>query len=255
MSAGHDEVARILQKARHILFVTGAGLSADSGLPTYRGIGGLYEARETDEGLPIEVALSGPTLKRQPQITWKYLWQIGKACRGALFNRGHAVMADIERVRPDTWVLTQNVDGLHRAAGSRNLIEIHGRAGDLYCVDCGLRTTADELLAGYSGTPSLPPRCSSCGGVMRPDVVLFGEMLPLRAVDTLRRVANGPLDLVFAVGTSAQFPYITEPVEMAAARGIPTVEINPATTPLSHLVDYRFAASAAETLDRLWKGD
>src|SRR5262245_60607587 len=114
-----DRVVELLKPSKRLLFVTGAGLSADSGMPTYRGVGGLYEDRSTPEGWPIERILSGPMLEVRPELTWKYLAEIGNAVRGRTFNRGHAAIAEMERHFADVWVLTQNVDGFHRLAGSR----------------------------------------------------------------------------------------------------------------------------------------
>ena len=96
------EIARLIEDAERILFVTGAGLSADSGLPTYRGIGGLYNEQHTEEGIPIEMALSGDMLRTRPEITWKYLLQVESACRGAGFNRAHRIIADIEKLKPQS---------------------------------------------------------------------------------------------------------------------------------------------------------
>jgi NAD-dependent deacetylase len=248
-------VIGLIRDAERTLFITGAGISADSGLPTYRGVGGLYETTHTEEGIPIEVALSGTMLTLRPELAWKYLWQIGSACAGATFNRGHEVIAAIEQARPATWVLTQNVDGFHRAAGSRNLIEVHGRIGELFCVQCAERFTAGELIAGFAGSagpPPLPPQCPTCGGLIRPDVVLFGEMLPMAAVQQMAELAGMRWDLVIVVGTTGVFPYIAEPVMRASAAGVPTVEINPARTELSELVEYRIEGRAAAALERLW---
>ena len=111
------EAAAELAGARRILFITGAGLSADSGLPTYRGLGGLYHDRLTEEGLTIEQALSGRTLSQRPDITWKYLAEIEANCRGAQPNAAHRLIAALEQEKDSVWVLTQNIDGLHRAAG------------------------------------------------------------------------------------------------------------------------------------------
>jgi NAD-dependent deacetylase len=168
-----DATVRILRRSRSVLFITGAGISADSGMPTYRGIGGLYEIGLTEEGLPIEEILSGPMLQANPELTWKYLAQIANAARGATFNRAHEVIAEIERQIPRVWTLTQNVDGFHLAAGSKKVIEIHGNMHSLSCMKCPQRQTVgrDERL-------EIPPRCSLCGGILRPDVVLFGELLP-----------------------------------------------------------------------------
>ena len=112
-----DAAAELLAPAQHILFVTGAGISADSGLPTYRGVGGLYDDADTEDGLPIEVCLSGSMFRRDPARTWKYIREIERACRGARPNPAHELIAELERERERVWVLTQNVDGLHVAGG------------------------------------------------------------------------------------------------------------------------------------------
>lgn len=241
------EVALLLARAERPLFITGAGISADSGLPTYRGIGGLYEGRLTEESVPIEEALSGGMLRERPEVTWRYLHEIGRACREGRPNRGHAVIAEVEALKPGTWVLTQNVDGLHRAAGSRNLIEIHGRMDTLSCGRCFHRIEVDESLRDVC-----VPRCPRCDGVLRPDAVLFGEALPSEAVERLEAELVRGFDLVFSVGTSSLFPYIAEPVLQAARRGVPTVEINPSETVVSDLVEFRIAGRAAPVLDALW---
>jgi NAD-dependent deacetylase len=248
-----SQVAKILKKAENILFITGAGLSADSGLPTYRGVGGLYDDRHTDEGIPIEDALSGEMLERHPEITWKYLWQIGSACSGKKFNRGHEVIALIEKMKPGTWVMTQNIDGFHRAAGSKNLIEVHGNASELYCVECGFESSSEDFLSGYSSEIPMPPKCPKCKGMIRPNVVLFGEILPEKALKQIYSLETMRMDVVLSVGTSGSFPYISGPVFMARRAGIPTVEINPTDTALSDIVDFKIKAGAADTLDKIWK--
>ncbi|MGH8459507.1 MAG: Sir2 family NAD-dependent protein deacetylase, partial [Nevskiales bacterium] len=134
--ASLDQVVDRLHVARRILVITGAGISADSGLPTYRGIGGLYEDTMTGDKVPIEVALSGEMMRLEPQLTWKYIHQIESACRGARFNEAHRIIAAMQDRFETVCVLTQNIDGFHRDAGSRNLIEIHGNIHELHCVQC-----------------------------------------------------------------------------------------------------------------------
>jgi NAD-dependent deacetylase len=243
-----DEVAGYLRGAERILFITGAGLSADSGLPTYRGVGGLYEGMLTTDELPIEMVLSGQMLHSRPELTWKYVPEIERACRGADFNRGHEIIAQIEREKPGTWVLTQNIDGFHRKAGSQNLIEIHGHLWDLYCT----RGDYAERVEDFTQL-DLPPRCPQCRGLVRPDVVFFGEMLPEEKVDQLYAELDRGFDLVFSVGTTSVFPYITEPVLQTKRAGRPTVEINPGQTEISELVDFRLELGAAEALAALWR--
>ncbi len=238
-------VAGALEGARRVLFVTGAGLSADAGLPTYRGVGGLYEGRSTEEGLPIEVALSGPTFQKDPALTWRYLKQIEARCRGAEPSPGHRFMAALE-ARCEVVVLTQNVDGLHQAAGSSRVIAIHGDVHRLACTACAHRAR----VADYAGLPDLPT-CPLCGAVVRPEVVLFEEMLPAQAVAELEQALARSFDLVFAVGTTALFPYIAGPVVQAARQGRPTVEVNPARTVLSDIVRHRLPITAAEAFSAL----
>lgn len=238
-------VARIAQelcRARRLLFITGAGISADSGLPTYRGIGGLYNNQATEDHFSIETALSGSMLETNPAITWKYLYQIEEACRGARFNDAHAIIAEWQDIF-EVCVLTQNIDGFHRDAGSRNLVEIHGDIHDLYCTRCNYQTTVPD----YSAL-ELPPSCPRCHALVRPRVVLFGEVLPSHAIQHLYRELDQGFDLVFSIGTTSVFPYIAGPVVRASQMGIPTVEINPGSTHVTHFVDYKLASGAAASL-------
>jgi len=247
-SAQYDQVARLVADAGRILFITGAGISADSGLPTYRGIGGLYHERLTEHGLTIEEALSGEMMATHPEVAWKYLAEIEANCRGAQPNIAHRIIAALERERSGVWVLTQNVDGLHRAAGSTRLIEIHGRVHRLRCTECPHARNVPDF-AGLH----IPPGCPVCGGVLRPDVVLFGEMLPERELARLEAVLADGVDLVVSIGTTSAFPYIAGPVWWAQQMGVPTVEINPGETEVSRLVDHRLRHRAAEALPGLWQ--
>jgi NAD-dependent deacetylase len=242
-----DRIADLLTRTRSILFVTGAGMSADSGLPTYRGVGGLYEREETEEGYAIEEVLSGDMFHERPELTWKYLRQIEQACRSAKFNRGHVVIAEMERHFPRVWTLTQNVDGFHHAAGSQKVIPIHGQLHQLRCVKCSWR----EMVSDYEHLPELP-RCQHCSAVIHPDVVLFGEVLPEDGVREMKYQVREGFDLVFSIGTTSLFPYIAYPVEMALERDKPTVEINLGTTRLSARFRYRLMLSAAVALDAIW---
>ena len=244
-----SRIATTLRGARRILFITGAGISADSGLPTYRGIGGLYNNRMTDEDLPIETALSGSMMEARPAITWKYLHQIEESCRGARFNDAHAIIAEWQD-RFEVCVLTQNIDGFHRAAGSRNLIEIHGDIHDLFCTRCTYQTTVPD----YAGL-TLPPACPRCQALVRPRVVLFGEALPAAAITHLYSELDRGFDLVFSIGTTSVFPYIAGPVVQASQQGVPTVEINPTDTNVSRFVDYKLAAGAAASLRAIRDAD
>lgn len=243
-----DKIAEQLRRANSVLFVTGAGISADSGLPTYRGIGGLYNGGQTEEGIAIEDAISGQMLQTRPEITWKYLKQIEFNCRRATFNRGHEILAEMERHYKRVWVLTQNIDGLHRAAGTRNLIDIHGDLHALSCMGCGMRLHVDS----YEQLEELP-KCPGCAQLLRPEVVLFGEYLPEEKCELLEEELSKGFDMVFSIGTTSVFPYISGPVYLAKRWGVPSVEINPGTTSVSAMVDYKLSAGSSQVLEALWR--
>ncbi len=246
LDAQLDAVARALTNAQSALFITGAGVSADSGLPTYRGVGGLYDGGETDAGMPIEVALSGPVFRRRPEVTWRYIHQIEAACRGARPNAAHRVIAALEGRLERCWVLTQNVDGLHETAGSRHVVAIHGDLHRLRCTACPWRATVVD----YADLEPVPG-CPQCAGLVRPDVVLFEESLPAAAVATYERELQRPFDIVFAIGTTAVFPYIAGPVWLARRRGAVTVEINPGESDVSRAVDHHLRVGAAVAMSAL----
>jgi NAD-dependent deacetylase len=241
-------VVDLMRPARRILFITGAGLSADSGMPTYRGRDGLYRAQNaTPHGVSIEEALSGPMLAARPEVTWSYLLELEKSSRGALPNRGHRVIAEMEGYFDEVWTITQNVDGLHARAGSRNVIAIHGDLHNLGCTRCDYATPVTD----YADL-ALPPFCPACRGVLRPAVVLFGEQLPTCKLARFWREFDRGFDMVFSVGTSSLFDYIAAPVQRARMARVPTVEINPEPTAITPFVDYKLSGGAADVLDRIW---
>jgi NAD-dependent deacetylase len=245
-----DRIVDLLRTARRLLFITGAGLSADSGLPTYRGPSGLYDAgRMTPEGLPIEQALSGLMLTTRPEITWHAILELERPTRGAVPNRGHCVIAEMEDCFDAVWTLTQNVDGLHRRAGSRQVLDVHGDLHDLNCTRCDYGVTVPD----YAGLDHVPPRCPRCRGILRPAVVLFGEELPEEKLARLWQEFEVGFDMVFSIGTSSLFAYIAAPVLWARESGIPTVEINPEATAVTAEVEIKIGGGAAAVLDRLWQ--
>ena len=139
--------------------------------------------------------------------------------------------------------MTHNVDGFHHGAGSRHVIELHGNLSRLYC--CACRAAFENLDFDLS---ELPPRCLHCDGLVRPDVVLFGELLPQTAMHQYERELARGFDVMIAIGTTAVFPYIAAPLREATARGCLTVEINPDSTALSNEVRYHIAGPAREVL-------
>ncbi|APQ14011.1 NAD-dependent protein deacylase [Pseudomonas oryzihabitans] len=248
MSDALARARRLLERAERVLFITGAGLSADSGLPTYRGLGGLYNGL-TEEGIPIEAALSGSMLRQRPDICWRYLAQIGRACVAAAPNAAHQAIADFGRRQPAAWVLTQNIDGFHRRSGypPERLIEIHGQLEPLACMACSQAVANSQ--AYLHGT--LPPRCPECGGILRPPVVLFEEALPVIELQRLQQALDGGFDLVIAVGTTAAFAYIQEPIARILATYGHLIEINPDRSSLSASATVQIEKRAVDVLPRL----
>lgn len=250
ISARVAQVAHWLRASKHLLFITGAGMSADSGLPTYRGVGGLYEDQTTDEDMPIEELLSGWMFRHRPDLTWKYLLQVEQAGRHAKPNRGHEILAALEAhpAFERVWVLTQNVDGFHRLAGSRNVMEIHGDIRQIRCTGCSYRadTTTYEFL-------SVPPRCSHCNSILRPNVVLFGEALQEEQLQKYHAQIPLGFDVVFSIGTTSVFPYIANPMQDAHLLGRRTVEINPRETEVSEYATVQLPLRAEVALEAIWR--
>ncbi|MHC4841699.1 MAG: SIR2 family NAD-dependent protein deacylase [Planctomycetota bacterium] len=242
MSLLPENLKASLQDVQSMGVVTGAGISAESGIPTYRGKGGVYD--DPEEGDRTIEALSGQTLRSDPDRTWLALAKIANAAAGAEPNTGHVALIDIEASLQRFVLLTQNVDGLHRRAGSKNLIEIHGNASAMTCTACGLGAEVGDMAALVTA-----PRCASCNGIMRPDVVLFGEMLNVGRVERVQQefYADVP-DCVLAVGTSAMFAYILEPLYFARQQGKLTIEVNPERTELSDVVEYHLQLPATKAL-------
>ena len=227
-------------------FITGAGVSAESGVPTFRGATGAFANGLTEEGIPFEEVLSGPTFLRDPKLSWKYFFRLELSVRGKLPNAAHRAITAFQIPGRAVWVATQNIDGLHHEAGSKNVIELHGNLRRVVCTQCDYRVYHET----FEGLPELP-RCPDCRGILRPDAVLYEEMLPEGTLDRLEQEQNAGFDLVFSVGTTSIFCYVTSPIVMAARHRIPTVEINPEETPVSDLVRYRLALPAAKALGKI----
>ncbi|MCA8959149.1 MAG: NAD-dependent protein deacylase [Planctomycetes bacterium] len=236
-----------LAAVRSIAVVTGAGISAESGIRTYRGVGGLYD--DPEAGDRTVEALTGTTLQRDPDRTWRAVALLAREAIDARPNAGHLALVRMEALVDRFVILTQNVDGLHRLAGSQNVIEIHGTITRAECMSCGVITPVERDL--YRDL-TVAPRCDACGGVLRPRAVLFGELLPVLAAARMQdEVLDRPSDLVIGVGTTGLFPYIVEPILRARAIGSTTVEVNPEETEISDLYDFRLRGPAGEILPGL----
>ena len=235
-------VAEKLRKARRVTVLTGAGVSAESGVPTFRGDSGLWRQFRPEE-------LATPAaFENDPKLVWEwYDWRRQKvaACEPNAGHRALARLACLEGRGFAFDLVTQNVDGLHHLAGSSAVKELHGSLWRLRCTRCGIEREDRRV-----PLPRLPPRCD-CGGLERPGVVWFGEALP---EDVLAQAfeASSRADLFLVVGTSALvYPAASLPVLARERSGAFLVEINPEVTPLSASVDVGLRGGSAEVLPLL----
>ena len=226
---------------RRVVALTGAGISAESGVPTFRGDEGLWRQFRPEE-------LATPhAFAHDPELVWEwYDWRRGLigACRP---NPAHQALADMEARLPDFTLITQNVDGLHRLAGNRRVLELHG---DIWRLRCTRQGTT--LLDRTTPLPEIPPRCADCGELLRPDVIWYGESLPEDVLEAAF-TASATCDIMLVVGTSAVVqPAATLPL-IAKQNGAVLVEINPQPTPLSDYADLTLRQPAAKALPQLWE--
>jgi NAD-dependent deacetylase len=229
-----SELVERFQRARRVAVLTGAGISAESGVPTFRGGGESV----VWNGFPFEQLSSAETLASNPVLVWDWFNYRREIISPVKPNAAHAALAAWEGKFERLTLMTQNIDGLHRLAGSTEVLELHGNIWRVRCLGCGRAGEHRE-----SPLRENPPRCS-CGGPLRPDVVLFGEMLPpevwQQALDETSRC-----DLLLVIGTSAVvYPAAYLPA-VAKRRGAFLVEVNPEITPLTPLADATLLGKAA----------
>jgi NAD-dependent deacetylase len=228
-----DRFLNMLKTARRVVVSTGAGVSAESGVPTFRGADGLWKKFRPEELATFEA------FQANPQIVWEWYQYRREIIHKIKPNPGHYAIAQMPKFFEAFDLVTQNVDGLHRAAGSEDVIELHGNIMRNKCVDCG--GLSDDLEFSQ-----FPPICR-CGGRLRPDVVWFGEMLPASALERAEKVSTS-CDIFFSVGTSgvvqpaASLPYL------ARRGGAFVVEINPEPTELTYITDEHFVGRSGEVL-------
>lgn len=228
-----------LQSARCLAVLTGAGVSAESGVPTFRDAQTGWWRRYRPEDLATPQAFL-----RNPALVWEwYAWR-KKLVRQVEPNPGHYALAEIEKHVTAFTLVTQNVDGLHQRAGSRNVLELHGNIQRMKCFDEGtLITSVDE-----SGTT--PPRCPHCGGLLRPDVVWFGELLPADVLQQAMQAAR-ECDTFLSIGTSALVQPAASLPLLALQNGAVVVVINPQITPMTDQVPYSLRGPSGVVLPEL----
>ncbi len=234
------DLAEALRRSRRVAVLTGAGISAESGVPTFRG-GGLWDKYRPEE-LATPQAFASDPLK-----VWQwYNWRRGLIAK-AQPNEAHRILARWEKegIFEDFLIITQNVDGLHQRAGSQRVIELHGNIWRLRCTSCGrVWTDLRESL------PELPPRCQECGGLARPDVVWFGEPLPEQALERAFAAARS-CQLFLVVGTSGVVQPAASLPFVAKESGAFVVEINPSTTPITSIADFYLQEKASQGMRKL----
>jgi NAD-dependent deacetylase len=224
-----------------VAVLTGAGISAESGVPTFRGEGGLWRNFRPEELATPEA------FRRDPALVWEwYSWrrEVVGACEP---NAAHETLAEMEGALTAFTLITQNVDGLHQAAGSRNVLELHGSMWRVRCTAC-----SDTMDDHRVPLPEIPPRCPVCHGLLRPDVVWFGESLAAAALEEAWAAAAG-CSTMLVIGTSAVVQPAASLPMVALANGARLVEVNPAETPLSRHAHEVLRGPAAEVMPRWWE--
>jgi NAD-dependent deacetylase len=228
-----------LSSATSVAALTGAGISAESGVPTFRGSEGLWKKFKPEELASFDAFI------RNPDLVWEWYSYRKKLIAEVKPNPGHYALADMEKLFLDFAVVTQNIDNLHQRAGSTRVYELHGNIERNYCIKCGRRYRNDELASA-----ALAPRCIDCGGLIRPDVVWFGELLPADQWE-LADQASRNADVFLSIGTSAiVYPAASLPL-VAKENGAYIVEVNAETTPLSDIAHESLIGKAGEILPRL----
>jgi NAD-dependent deacetylase len=233
-----DELLEQLANADSIAVLTGAGISAASGVPTFRGKDGLWKNFKAEELANFNA------FSQNPELVWEwYMWR-RELINKVEPNKAHYALVDMETLTENFVIITQNVDNLHRLAGSRNIIELHGNIMQNKCTDCSKPHIGEiSLLHGV-------PKCQQCGGFIRPDVVWFGELLPENAIHSAKSWAMKS-QIFIVVGTSgvvepaASLPFI------AKANDALLIEINTEQTPLTTHMDEFFVSPADEVLPKL----
>lgn len=232
------ELRSRFDSAGRVLVLTGAGVSAESGVPTFRGGGNTAVWK----GMPFDAISSARMIQSDLAAVWEWFNYRRGLLETLKPNAAHDSIAAWQDRFEDFCLVTQNVDGLHQLAGSREVIELHGNVWRARCVECDSRYELRDL-----GIKEGVPECLDCGNSLRPDVVLFGELLPAGVFEKAAARAE-TCDLCFVVGTSALvYPAASIP-EIASAAGAYMVEVNPERTPLSHLCDEVLTGPAGEIL-------
>jgi NAD-dependent deacetylase len=228
---------QILTSAKSIIFFTGAGISAESGIPTFRGKEGIWNKLKPEELASFDAFL------RNPKLVWEWYNHRKKIIHQSQPNPGHIAIAEMQNIFPDVTVVTQNIDNLHRRAGSKTIYELHGNIERNFCIKC--KTFYNEELDFSKGVP----KCK-CGGLIRPDVVWFGEYLPEDQFNASEK-ASRHCDVFFIVGTSAVVYPAANLIFVAKQNGAYLAEVNIEDTEVSGLADISFFGASGKILPEI----
>ena len=236
-------IARDIKASRHVIAFTGAGISAESGISTYRGQGGIWSKYDPNIYANIDYFMSDPS----------YYWNFFRDVRYPMIkkaqpNPGHRALAELEKMGKLRLVITQNIDELHQQAGSTTVVELHGTTRRYFCLKCSERYDFDTAYAMTE--KEIPPPCSKCKGMIRPDVIMFGESLKTDVLRTAFEEADQS-DFVFAIGSSlVVYPAADIPAR-AKRRGAKLAILNKDDTPLDNLADYVIQEPSGQVLPQI----
>lgn len=238
-----ERAAEILSSARSAFALTGAGVSAESGIQTFRGEGGLWTKYD-----PVKVS-SIDSFLADPSAYWQVSRERGRIALAARPNPGHVALAAMEAAGRLVAIVTQNTDGLHKDAGSRHVIELHGSGRMVQCLDCGQREPRSDVQRRLD--VEMPPQCKFCGGnLLKPTVVLFGEPMPREAIDAAYALARSA-DVVLVVGSSlVVYPAADIPL-VAVRSGARMVVVNAEPTPFDALAEVVIHGRSGEVLPKI----
>ncbi|HEX2866204.1 MAG TPA: NAD-dependent deacylase [Ignavibacteriales bacterium] len=242
MRSFRRDFLEVLKEAERVVFFTGAGISAESGISTFRGTDGIWNKLKPEELANFDAFL------KNPDRVWEWYQYRRHIIHNSKPNPAHLAIAEMQNCFKDAVVVTQNVDNLHRRAGSLKVYELHGNIERNYCIEC--RTPYNSPDFASAPEDNKVPRCQKCGGLIRPDIVWFGEMLPGEDYSRSEDAAE-KCDVMFAIGTSAVvYPAARIPL-LAKRLGAFLVEINLEETELSPMADYVLLGKAGEILPEI----
>jgi len=239
VDAAVSRLAELLRERQPCVVLTGAGISTESGIPDFRSPSGIWAAYDPMEYATIEA------FRRDPAKVWEFYALRFEVLTRAEPNAGHLALAELERGGLVQAIVTQNIDGLHARAGSQDVIEVHGSIRTASCLECGERVSLEDVVAALRDRPA--PACPACRAILKPDVVMFGELLPVSAMERAIELVQ-QAGMLLVVGSSLEVhPVAGLPEETVSAGGALAI-VNRGPTPCDHLAEVRIDGPAGETL-------